>query len=305
MRTRAIATVAVLLAAGAHAQQVADHDYLPAIAAPTYAPGKGPTVCIDEAHHNFHTLGERFAAFGKLLERDGYRVVASTRRWDGGRGPDECDVLVISNAQPSDAEWNAYPHPTPSAFTDAEIAAVERWVERGGRLLLIADHMPLGGAAARLARAFDVEFTDGFAMREPAGSGPDIFSRAAGTLADHPITRGRNPGEAVESIRTFTGQAFQAPKAEALIVLPDGYVNLTPLKAWEFTKDTPRVPAAGWLQGATLEAGKGRAAFFGEAAMFTAQRTGPNRIPVGMNAPGAEANFQFVLNVLHWLTGKR
>ena len=46
----------------------------------------------------------------------------------------------------------------------------------------------------------------------------------------------------------------------------------------------------------------GRAAFFGEAAMFTAQVAGPDRIPIGMNAPQAEQNFQFVLNVMHWLS---
>ena len=30
--------------------------------------------------------------------------------------------------------------------------------------------------------------------------------------------------------------------------------------------------------------------------------TGPEREPVEMNAPGAERNFQLVLNVVHWLT---
>jgi len=48
----------------------------------------------------------------------------------------------------------------------------------------------------------------------------------------------------------------------------------------------------------------GRAAFFGEAAMFSArfQGVGAERRPMGMNAPGAEQNFQLVLNVMHWLS---
>ena len=304
LRICLLAATACLPVAAAQAQQVPDRDYLPAIAAPMYAKAEGPTVCIDEAHHNFHTLGERFAAFGKLLERDGYRVIASARRWTDKRGLADCGVLVISNAQPSDAEWNEYPYPTPSAFTDEEIATVRRWVGEGGKLLLIADHMPLAGAAAKLALSFDVEFSDGFARREPVSRDPDLFSRGAGTLKDHPIVRGRNPAEAVESVRTFTGQAFRAPKAAAVIVLPEGFVNYLPLKAWEFTKDTRKEPVAGWLQGATLEVGKGRAAFFGEAAMFSAQLAGPDKQPMGMNAPGAERNFQFTLIVLHWLTGK-
>lgn len=49
--------------------------------------------------------------------------------------------------------------------------------------------------------------------------------------------------------------------------------------------------------------GRGRVAVFGEAAMFTAQVTGPERQPMGMNAPGAEQNAQLLLNVLHWLSG--
>ena len=52
-----------------------------------------------------------------------------------------------------------------------------------------------------------------------------------------------------------------------------------------------------------MSIGTGKAAFFGEAAMFTAQVTGKEREPMGMNAPGAEQNLQFVLNVMHWLSG--
>ena len=35
------------------------------------------------------------------------------------------------------------------------------------------------------------------------------------------------------------------------------------------------------------------------------QLAGPERRPVGMNAPDAEQNAQFVLNVMHWLEGDR
>jgi hypothetical protein len=54
-------------------------------------------------------------------------------------------------------------------------------------------------------------------------------------------------------------------------------------------------------QGAVQPTGKGRAAFFGEAAMFSAQLAGAEKDHLGMNAPGAEANFRFTLNLLHWL----
>ncbi|HET9010982.1 MAG TPA: hypothetical protein VFN38_04170, partial [Gemmatimonadaceae bacterium] len=57
------------------------------------------------------------------------------------------------------------------------------------------------------------------------------------------------------------------------------------------------------LQGATLQLGRGRVAIFGEAAMFSAQVAGPRREPMGMNAPAAGQNAQFVLNTMHWLSG--
>jgi hypothetical protein len=57
------------------------------------------------------------------------------------------------------------------------------------------------------------------------------------------------------------------------------------------------------LQGVALGVGSGRVAMFGEAAMFTAQRSGPEGRPMGMNHPDAPHNAQFVLNVLRWLSG--
>jgi hypothetical protein len=302
-----LACLALLLSASlpAVAQQVADRDFAPAIAAPAHAIGKGPVVCLDEAHHNFHTLDGRFHAFGALLRRDGYVVVPNRKAFDA-RSLSGCAVLVIANAQPSDADWDTYPVPTPSAFLPAEIAAVHAWVEGGGRLLLIADHMPLAGAAKALAAAFDVAFTDGFAFADgddAAKSAPTLFRSGDGTLADHPIVRGTGKADAITQVRSFTGQAFQAPGAQPLMVLPAGFVSLHPPEAWAFAADTPKVAVGGWLQGAVKPVGRGRAAFFGEAAMFSAQLAGPQRAPMGMNAPGAEQNARFALNVMHWLEG--
>jgi len=209
--------VTIALAPLLGAQQVADRDFKPPIATPTYAEGKGPVVCVDEAHHNFHTLDGRFWAFGELLRRDGYRM-RPLRSTLGRDSLAQCNVLVISNAQPNDDDWGTYPTPTPAAFTPAEVRAARAWVGRGGRLLLIADHMPLAGAAASLASAFGVTFTDGFAMedfgdesdRDSALAKPTIFRISDGTLRPHAIVRGRAAGDSVTAIRTFVGQAFKA-----------------------------------------------------------------------------------------------
>jgi hypothetical protein len=51
-----------------------------------------------------------------------------------------------------------------------------------------------------------------------------------------------------------------------------------------------------------MRAGEGRVAMFGEAAMFTAQLRSDGS-KMGMNAPYAEQNYKFLLNVSHWLSG--
>jgi hypothetical protein len=87
-----------------------------------------------------------------------------------------------------------------------------------------------------------------------------------------------------------------------VLVLKDGSRLLLPEVAFKFSESTPRIPAVNLLQGALVYHGQGRLAVFGEAAMFTAQVAGPDRRPIGMNAPEARENARFALNVLHWLT---
>jgi len=300
----------LLAASSARAQQVPDTGFKPPIARPAYPRGNGPRVVVDGGHHNFHTATGRYLPFAELLRRDGYRVSGSTSPFTSD-SLKSADILVIANALAAvNAEESGnWALPTPSAFKADEIAAVKRWVEAGGALFLIVDHMPMPGAAGDLGRAFGVEFSNGFAgLNDPTGArppniGPMAFTLANGTLDKGPWTEGRSPEERVQSVMTFTGSAFfPGPKVTPVLVFPAGFVSLTPDAAFDFKPETPRVPVAGWCQGAVLVAGKGRVAIFGEAAMFTAQLAGPAKSPMGMNAPEAKQNYQFLLNVVHWLS---
>jgi hypothetical protein len=296
------ATMLLAMAAPAGAQQVADSAFAPPIARPAFAEGAGPLVLVDEAHTNFHTTDGRYYAFARLLRRDGY-VVRGLGEPFTREALASARVLVIANALHS-SNINNWALPTPSAFTPREIAAVEAWVRDGGSLLLIADHMPFPGAADSLAAAFGIGFGNGFAM-DAAQNSRFRFSRGNGLLADHAVTRGRGPEERVDSVDSFTGQAFRVTGADAqpLLTLAPGTVLLLPDTAWQFSAQTRRMPADGMLHGAVLRHGRGRVAVFGEAAMFSAQRAGAQRQPMGMNDPGAPQNVQFLLNVMHWLTG--
>lgn len=294
----------MLAAAGAaEAQQVPDSAFAPPVARPAFAPGAGPVVLVDEAHVNFHTADGRYYAFAQLLRRDGY-VVRGLREPFTRESLAGARLLVVANAlhARNADDWIL---PTPSAFTPGEIAAVEAWVREGGSLLLVADHMPFPGAAEGLAAAFGVAMGNGFAYDSTEQESRFRFSRANGLLADHPVTNGRDASERVDSIDSFTGQAFRLMRADAqpLLTLGPGTVLLMPEVAWQFSALTPRVRADGLLHGAVLRHGRGRVALFGEAAMFSAQLAGPQRAPMGMNDPHAPQNARFLLNVVHWLTG--
>ena len=166
--------------------------------------------------------------------------------------------------------------------------------------------MPFAGAAAELARAFGVEFSNGYAR--PGGRTPvmvDIFDNKTG-LRESAVTRGRSDDEKVTRVATFTGSAFKPPKkAIPVLVFGAKSVSLETKKAPGITPDAPEVPIEGWCQGAIMKVGRGRVAVFGEAAMFSAQLAGPQQIPIGMNSPDAPQNHRLLLNVMHWLAGAK
>lgn len=272
-------------------------------------------VLVDEAHNNYHTAEGRFRPFADMLKQNNYNIQSNKATFDSDV-LSQCEVLVIANAL-ADQNINNWALPTPSAFTNEEIESVRKWVEEGGSLLLIADHMPFPGCAEDLAAVFGITFNNGFAydildLQEPFwclnGNQIQIFSRSDGGLVDHSITNGPNVDEKVDHVATFTGQAFQGDQdTQPLMVFGPTVMSMAPDVAWEFS-GIPNISVDGWYQGAVKEYGNGRAAFFGEAAMFTRQTcsywSGPNEIvlPMGMNAPQADQNAQFVLNLFLWLT---
>lgn len=282
-------------------QQVADTIFNPTIMNPMYEYGEGPKVFIDEGHHNFQTKNGRYKAFSNLLERDGYKVRAYKGEFNEN-DLSEVDILVISNAL-NEVNVNEWVLPNPSAFSTSEIAIIDKWVSSGGSLFLIADHMPMAGAAEDLAMKFDFEFTNGFVF-DTINRGPAFFNLKERTLNQSSITKGRNTTESVEQIATFTGQAFKIPNdATPILTFNKNFVNMLPHKAWVFDDQTTRFNVEGWSQGAYKKHGKGRVVVFGEAAMFSAQLAGPNKIQMGMNNKVAPENYQLLLNIIHWLDG--
>ncbi len=314
--------VALLLVASTlEAQQVADTSFNPTVPNPSYKEGAGPLILLDEAHHNFHTVNGRYVAFAKLVRRDGFRIAGNTEKFSA-KSLKDARILVIANAvnKRNEGGGQKWSLPTPSAFDKKEIEAIRDWVRAGGSLLLIADHMPFGGAASDLAAVFGAHFSNGFVFDHDvvmtggrgrgrgqaaggenpnAGNGIFVYRSKGGGLGAHEITRG------IDSVKIFTGQGFRIDSGAPLLTIATNAVMILPEVAWQFTPTTRSVSARGLLQGAVMQFGAGRVAFFAEAAMFSAQVTGPARRPMGMNDPAAGQNQQFLLNVLHWLSAGR
>jgi hypothetical protein len=279
------------------AQQLPDPEFNTNVANPAYTKSE-PRVLFDEAHHNFHTIDGRYKPFADLLRNDGYRVVRNRQPFSK-EVLNSFKVLVIANAL--GAEEMDDNGADASAFTEEECQAVQDWVKGGGSLLLIADHAPFGGAAASLAKRFDVDMSKGFTY-DPANSVEGnasilIFSRDNKLLATHPITEGRDEKERVNRVQSFTGQSLKGPADSVAI-----------LKLSDTAKDSPdqntdaSVSAAGRAEALAFKFGKGRVVVQGEAAMLSAQISGPEKSRMGMNVPGND-NKQYALNVMHWLSG--
>jgi hypothetical protein len=301
-------------------QQIVDPDFHPTVAKPAYRDG-GPTVAIDEAHDNFHTLDGQYGPLAALLRTDGYKLVAS-------KAPFEKDnlagirVLIIANARNLKAILAG--DISKPAFTDHECDVLADWVRAGGSLLLIADHAPFGNAADSLARRFGVTMGKGWVFDRANTDGLTTqleFSRHNGLLGKHSIISGRSSSEKVNTIHAFTGQALSVPAGATVLMKlsPTARTAATPadMDAEDSAVRSPQpsnpaygsrsISAAGQAQGLAMRFGAGKIVVLGEAALLSAQiirytDPKPRDIKIGMNTSGNDDR-QFALNIFHWLSG--
>jgi len=279
-----------------------DPDFNPIINNPAFPKAKGPYVFIDAGHNNYHTMDDGYKPFAALLQKDGFQVFAHEGEFTS-LSLESVDILVIVNPihRSNIESWML---PTPSAFTLIEILTLNEWVKAGGALWLISDHMPIPGAAEKLASSFGFNFMNGFAHN--ASKKRHIrFSRENNTLNDHVITNGNNSEEKINAVYTYTGHAFQIPaQATSLLEFEPNSFSLNPNTAFEFDATTPKVNIGGWSQAAARPYGDGKLFVQGEAGMFIASLSEKDQRKIGMNSPLAPDNAQFALNIIRWLSSK-
>lgn len=293
MRSIFLTTIIIIIFSVASCAQKPqpDRDYEPKIEKPLFKKSTGPIIAIDNGHNNFHTLESGYAPFGKVAELDGFKV-KSIKKFDKNSF-NSIQILVIVNAL-HEKNINKWERPVYSAFNKEEIENIKEWVLNGGKLFLIADHMPFAGAASELAQAFGYIMHDGFAYNSPQ-SKYDLF------CIKNMMLNIASPFQSIDSIYTYTGQGFNIPdEAVSIITFDSSYKILMPQIAWKFSRDMDIIDAGGMSQLAYSTYGKGKIIICGEASMFTAQKV--EDFKFGMNSDLAKYNIVLLRQLLAWLS---
>ena len=259
IRLRAVLFWVLLGPAYVAAQSVADPGFDYAVAQPRYNENEGPLILYDGGHNNPLSLKGQYAAFGRVLEADGYRLATHT-------GPITAEALagarifVTVNAMHDMEQLDL---PTGNIYTDEEVETLYTWVhERGGALFLVTDHMPCAGAVSTLAARFGFNLINGFAQRKDGR--PEVFSRKHGTLTANAVTD--VPGATIDSIRVWGGTGF-FPPPEAVVVssLGEDYELFLPMRADEMNgpigATIPKSAVRAQLTGPSCNAGAGGCLF--------------------------------------------
>jgi hypothetical protein len=288
VRWLAVSAIGMSVAAAtAQPRQVPDPAFDARVADPAF-PRRHPRALFDEAHHNVHRADSTYRAFAQLVRNDGVSLSVNRQPFTAASlAPYR--VLVI--AGPLGGPLGEEARARLSAFTEAEIRAVVRWVRAGGGLLLLTDHEPVASASAALVEAFRVTPSRS-AVVDRAHAFPNFYptnilaTAENGLLRRHPVSCG------VDRALVFGGQSLHfAP--DAVVVAVGGTAR----------GEEAGAPIGNGQVGA-FRYGRGRVVITGDMGMLSAQLVVENdqSNPWGMNVPGID-NRQLVLNMVRWLAG--
>lgn len=288
----------VLTAVTVLSQQIADPHFDTKVDNPTFTKNF-PRVMFDEAHYNFDNISNRYKPFSDLLFNDGYHVAVNRQPFAKARLASFKILVIVNPLGGEDMDDEGADGP---AFTTEECDVLVDWIRDGGALLFIVDHAPFASAAEILAARLGVDMSKGDTA-DPANADKEssspyvlVYSRENHLLAPHSITNGRTDAERVNRVLVFAGQSLNGPQGS------DAFLKLADTAEDKIASPAKNNSAAGRAQGLAFRLGKGRVVVLADAAMLSAQLSGSDNQPVGMNVPGVD-NRQLALNIIHWLSG--
>ncbi len=273
---------------------------------PKFDSATSPSVLFDAGHENFHDIHTTYEPFATLLKNDGV-LIREHQGLFNEEALKDIDLLIIANATASEQKEGGIT----SAFSESEIHVLTDWIQKGGSLLLIADHDPFGSAASDLARELGVGMASVWTV-DTLRVNPEIgrttwleYTQENSGLGQHSIIQANSPESAIERVITFTGQSLGFDSTWTSILQlshsAQNYYERADASIASVDSST-YFGVPGQSQLIARKYGDGRIVIAGEAAMFTAQvvRIFYKTIQFGFNYKGYD-NKQLVVNTIHWL----
>lgn len=269
---------------------------------PKFKKGKGPSILIDAAHHNFIVEMGLIKPLLDLSISDGYRPkidsLIFTKQY-----VNQYKIIIIMPAMPFKfgSKKNVNDEIT---FTDDELNVLHDWVLEGGSLLMFSEHAPIDKSVTPLFNKFGIQVTIGIVadslncdMTTNLASFKTLlkFTSKNGLLnREHPIISGTRSSERVNNIVTYGGSGL----------VGKGYTNILNLSPTAFIMKYNGNPPTGFANSQCLagKIGKGKVVALGDCNGFTAMyiNNAEKKFSLGMQVTEYDWR-QFVLNTLHWL----
>ena len=261
-------------------------------------------ILYDEGHCNLHRLGDTYKSFAALHVSRGFEIEVQrepiTREHLSG-----VDLFVTVNPQHPDSkiphpdsknDWKA---PYPGSYTEEEEEAIEEFVDRGGGLLLVTNHEPLGHFVNSLSSRFGMRpglncTSDPEEDHHKASEFFVTFHQKLGMLGEHPILNGKCREEKIYRVQSFCGETIDG-NGDPLLSLG------TQARTHGWYKKEEIKPAPRQAMARATTHGEGRVAMVGDAGIFRDSRVKRIRLQRIRMGIGAADNKQFAANIVRWL----
>jgi hypothetical protein len=279
-----------------------------ALASPSWPPGEGPAVLVDNAHWNSATTARGLAGFAALLRADGYRLLPDGNATRAEMLADArigvvANPLGLSGLARGAAARLGLPPITAlddEALWVQEMETTVQWVVNGGSLLVAVDEGPPARAVRGLITHFGLSLEEGLVLdlghSEPRAPDHLVFSRENGLIGDHPIVGGGPARLPVNRLVSVGGPAISAP-ADTAVLLRLGASAVVVDRLGRSPADGTRV--AGLARAVAFERGRGRVVVVADTSLLTGL-IDADGVSYGLGSEGTQAD-RFAIGVMRWL----
>ncbi len=295
--------ILLLLSSLTHAQMLNDSPFNATVAHPKFKQGKGPSILIDAAHHNFIIEMGLIKPLVDVLHADGYKPIIDSQVFTKAY-LSKYKMLVIMPAMPF--QFGSKNIITDEiTFTNEELNNLHDWVNDGGSLLMLSEHAPIDKSMTPLFNKFGLSTTTGIIFdsvycdtnyKNTTYQMLIQYTSSNGLLnTNHPITKGQNSGEAIHQILTYGGSGITG----------NGYTNILQTSPYAKVKKWSGSLPSGTVSSQCVAGpvGKGKLVALTDCNGFTAMymKSGGKKLSAGMQVENYDWK-QFVLNTFHWLS---